>query len=110
MILGIGDVERSTHVYRDRTRKIERRLPFSGDCGDQTTGSHLADPIVVGIRDIQVPDKIKRDAPRPAQLRYARLSAIAAEARLPGPRECRDSPIDSNLPDAMIPRVGDIEV
>ncbi len=66
--------------------------PVSRDCGDHPVRD-LANAIVAGIRNVQIPGGIDGDASGVTQLRAGGRAVVPAVARSPVSRDCGDHPV-----------------
>ena len=86
--------------------------PSSRYRGDVARGSsHLADAVAGGIADVNVFRPVHRHAAGKAEMRRSRRAAVAAEAAVRPPRRRGDIARGGvHLADAVVERIGDIEI
>src|SRR5262249_26469222 len=84
---------------------------------DDAVQSHLANPVVLGISDVEVALCVHRQRLAACdgtcgeiQLRHPGEAAIARGAASSRTGHCGDETIEVNLPDSIVEAVGDIEV
>ena len=118
----IGDVQvaRSVHRHASGLVQLRRRSraavpaaavsPISRDRGDHSRSVHLADAVVVPIGDVQVAQTVRRHAGGAVQLRRNGRAAVPAEAARPVARHRGDHPRSVHLADAVVARIGDVQV
>ena len=78
--------------------------------GDRPAGADLADTVVAGIGDVEVPEAVYRRAMGEAEPRSGCRTAIPSEAMAPRARRCGDRASGIDLEDAVIAGISDIEV
>src|SRR5882672_8690973 len=104
MIVRVRDVQVSGVVERDPPRPSQLREGSEASVaaqtwasgsrirGDYARRSHLADAVIAGIRDVQVPGGVERGLPRLLQLRAGGRTGVAIVASGPVARHGKDCP------------------
>ena len=88
----------------------EAFCPRPRDSGDGAVGIHLADAVVARIGNVEVAGVVHRHAGGAPQLSRGGRAAVSAVALCPRPRDSGDDAVGGHLADAVVARIGNVEV
>jgi len=104
-------------IQRDVQTGLRRRPPIAGEGrqprprnGRDRPSGDFPNPVIPGIRDVEIPGRRNGHRHRRVQLRGGGRFAIPAKSTRPTARDRRDVPTAINLPNPMIARIGDVDV
>src|SRR5262249_35687633 len=102
-----GDTARSGKLSRNRRTAITAEPRGAArQCGNPSGSSDHSDPIVVLVRNEEVPRQIDSDRSGVVQLRSWCWTAVAAESCVPGACYSADHTCRSHLPNLIVARIG----
>jgi hypothetical protein len=85
-------------------------MPPSRDGRDDAGRINASDAVVSGIRDVEIAERVDRHASGKVDLGAGRGAAVAREPRRPGARDGDDGARSIDASDAVVERIGDVEV
>src|SRR2546422_8074896 len=82
----------------------------SRDGCDRASRGYLANATAVDVCDIQIASTVHSHAPRSIECRTIRRSSVPGKTEAGASCDCADDTAGSNLPDAVIAIVGNVEI